>query len=73
MDKIFVVKQGAQSYGNVDEGTWVFLNESDARTKFESLRGQVAIWCNSDDIIWTHLHSVTPGEPADDSNKIDEH
>lgn len=68
--KIFVVQQGAMSYSNVDEVTYVFLNEADARVKYTYLLENRVVICDLYDKTWTSLHAVTPGDEVSQDNKI---
>ena len=68
--KIFVVQQGAMSYSNVDEVTYVFLNEADARVKHAYLLENRVVDCDAYDATWTSLHAVTPGDEVSQDNKI---
>ena len=68
--KIFVVQQGAMSYSNVDEVTYVFLNEADARVKHAYLLENRVVDCDTYDKTWASLHAVTPGDEVSQDNKI---
>jgi hypothetical protein len=72
--KIYVVQQGANSYSYVDAATFVFLDETAARAKFEELRGVVVYrGGDGDDIVWTELHAVAPGGEVGSETRIDSH
>jgi hypothetical protein len=71
--KIFAVRQGANSYDNVAEVTFLFLDYSAARSKFEALREEVVVDVSLDDIVFTTLHAVAPGDEIEQGNMIDSH
>lgn len=68
--KIFVVQQGAVSYDRTDVVTFVFLNEADARRKYEYLSENRVVKCDAYDATWESIHAVEPGGEVTQENAL---